>query len=84
MIDQAADQADQCFELFNVFNNDTLIFWNTTVRPDADGPKDDLGLPTTYTEGSQFGEGTSNSHYPPDLPGVDGGRTFRLALGFRF
>jgi hypothetical protein len=49
-----------------------------------DGPVDALGLPTTYEEGPRFGEGTSVGDYPPYLPGVDGGRTFRMALGFRW
>ena len=72
------------FELYNVFNNDTLIGWNTTVNPVWDGPVDDLGLPTTYEMGPRFGEGTSVSDYPPWLAGIDGGRSFRMSLGFRF
>ena len=72
------------FELYNVFNNDKLVFWDTTVDPVYDGPVDALGLPTTYEEGLRFGEGTSVGDYPPYLPGVDGGRTFRMALGFRW
>ena len=72
------------FEVYNVFNNDVLIGWNTTVNPVWDGPVDDLGLPTTYEKGPRFGEGTSVGHYPPWLAGLDGGRTFRMALGFRF
>ena len=72
------------FELYNVFNNDELIGWNTTVNPVYDGPMDDLGLPTTYEEGPRFGEGTAQGDYPPWLAGVSGGRTFRMSLGFRF
>ncbi len=72
------------FELYNVFNNDTLIGWDTTVNPVYDGPVDDLGLPLTYEEGPRFGEGTSVAHYPPWLAGLDGGRTFLMSLGFRF
>ena len=72
------------FELYNVFNHDNLITWNTTVDPVYDGPVDDLGLPTTYEKGPRFGEGTSVSNYAPWLAGVDGGRTFRMSLGFRF
>ena len=71
-------------EVYNVFNNDKLIFWNTSVRPDTTGPTDALGIPTTFAEGSRFGEGDSVGHYPGYLPGLDGGRTFRMALGFRF
>ena len=72
------------FELYNVFNNDTLIGWDTTVEPNYDGPLDDLGLPLTYIEGPRFSEGTSASDYPPWRAGVDGGRTFLMSLGFRF
>ncbi len=72
------------FELYNVFNNDTLIGWNTTVNPIHDGPVDDLGLPTTYEKGPRFGEGTAQGHYPPWLAGLSGGRTFQMSLGFRF
>lgn len=72
------------FELYNAFDNDKLVFWDTTVDPVFDGPVDALGLPTTYEEGPRFGEGTSVGDYPPYLPGFDGGRTFRMALGFRW
>ena len=65
------------FEMYNALNNDKLLEWNTTVRPDFDGPLDELGLPTTYTEGSRFGAATSALDYP-------NGRTYRVALGFRF
>ena len=71
-------------EVYNVFNNDKLIGWNTSVTPDATGPTDELGIPTTFVEGSRFGQGTSVNHYPGYLAGLDGGRTFRMALGFRF
>ena len=72
------------FELYNVFNTDTLIGWDTTVEPNYDGPLDDLGLPLTYEEGPRFGEGTSAGDYPPWRAGLDGGRTFLMSLGFRF
>ena len=65
------------FEMYNALGNDKLLTWNTTVRPDVDGPLDELGLPTTYTEGSRFGEATSAGDYP-------NGRTFQVAMGFRF
>ena len=65
------------FEMYNVLNNDKLLFWDSTIRPDFDGPLDDLGLPTTYSEGPRFGEATSAGDYP-------NGREFRVALGFRF
>ena len=72
------------FELLNVFNNDTLIGWDTRVEPDYDGPVDDLGLPLNYIEGPRFGEGTSAGDYPPWRAALDGGRAFLMSLGFRF
>ena len=72
------------FELLNVFNNDTLIGWDTRVEPDYDGPVDDLGLPLNYIEGPRFGEGTSPGDYPPWRAALDGGRAFLMSLGFRF
>ncbi len=65
------------FEMYNVLSNDTLLTWNSTVDPNYDGPLDELGLPTTYTEGPRFGEATGSGDYP-------NGRTYRVALGFRF
>jgi hypothetical protein len=64
-------------ELFNVFNNDKLVTWNTTVRPDPTSPRDSLGLPTGYIKGGQFGEAQSNGNYPAP-------RLFRMAFGVRF
>ena len=65
------------FEVYNALNDDTLLTWNTTVQPNHDGPLDALGLPTTYTEGSRFGEATRADDHPA-------GRRFQVALGFRF
>ena len=63
--------------MYNVLNNDILLTWDTTVDPNYDGSLDELGLPTTYTEGPRFGEATSAGDYP-------NGRTYQVALGFRF
>ena len=71
-------------EIFNVLNNDKQIAWNTAVRPDPTGPTDDLGLPTDFVTGPRFGEATSVDHFPQYLPGLDGLRTIRVALGIRF
>jgi hypothetical protein len=71
------------FDVFNLLNNDKLIAWNTTVRQDANSPKDALGLATGYTKGSSFGLGTSNIDYPQSAVGT-GLRGFRIALGVRF
>ena len=71
-------------EIFNVLNNDKRIASNVTVVPDASGPVDELGIPTTFTDGSRFGEATSVDHFPHYIPGLDGLRTIRFAIGFRF
>ena len=71
-------------EVYNVFNNSKQIFGNVSVVPDPDSPLDDLGLPTGYIEGPRFGEATSSDNYPQWLPGLDGLRTIRFSLGFRF
>jgi hypothetical protein len=71
-------------EWFNVLNNQKLIAWDTTILPDAASARDEFGLPTGYLQGPRFGQGTSNAHYPGPRPGADGGRTFDVAIGFRF
>ncbi len=64
-------------EWYNLTNNDKLIAFNTTVRPDWDGPLDALGIPTEYVEGDRFGEATSAGNYRA-------ARSFLIAWGFRF
>lgn len=71
-------------EFYDMLNNQKLICWNTVVTPVTTGPTDELGLPTTYEASDRIGEGTSVADYPPYLPGLDGGRSFRMALGFQF
>ena len=63
--------------VFNVFNNDKLIQWNTVVTADRTSALDCLGLQTGYIEGTNFGKGTSNTHYPS-------ARRYEIAVGFRF
>ncbi len=75
------------FDIFNLFNNQKLITWNTAVRQDPNSPKDSLGLATEYIQGSSFGKATANTNFPqPFYAGQvqTGGRTFLLAVGFRF
>jgi outer membrane receptor protein involved in Fe transport len=72
------------FEMFNVLNNQKLIAWDTTITADPNSSRDEFGLPTGYLQGPRFGQGTSNAHYPTPRAGVDGGRLFAFALGFRF
>jgi outer membrane receptor protein involved in Fe transport len=50
------------FETLNLFNNQKLISWDTTIAPDPNGPKDENGLPTSYIEGPRFGTATANSN----------------------
>ena len=61
-----------------------LIAWDTTITPDPSSARDEFGLPTGYIEGPRFGQGTSNTHYPAPRAGIDGGRLFNVAVGFRF
>jgi hypothetical protein len=72
------------FETFNLLNNQKLIAWDTTITADAASTRDEFGLPTSYVQGPRFGQGTANSHYPTPRPGLDGGRMFDVAVGFRF
>ena len=71
-------------EFYNVLNNQTQIAWDKTVTPDNNGPKDANGLPLNYIQGPRFGEATNDNQYPQPIPGQNGGRLFRMALGMRF
>jgi hypothetical protein len=64
-------------EVRNVFNDQSLLAFNTTVNADPASPLDADGLPTGYVKGSRFGQGTSKNHYPVQ-------RTFQFSVGFRF
>ena len=84
------------FDVYNLLNNQKLIAWNTTISGNsaAGAPRDALGIPTTFTEGANFGRGTGNTvtngsisgipAYPQWVGGSNGGRTFRVAMGVRF
>src|SRR3954466_5232279 len=72
------------FDVYNLFNDLTVIRYNTTVNPDPNSPLDAMGLPTGFIKGPQFGQATSTAAYPVPFQGQRGGRTFRVALGFRF
>ena len=71
-------------QIYNVFNNQKLIQWDTTVTPDPNSPLDELGQRTGYIKGANFGTGTAATHYPRWSSGENGGRTFRIAFGVRF
>jgi hypothetical protein len=83
------------FDVYNLFNNEKLIAWNTTVSPNKASPTDSLGLPTGYTPGSTFGTATGNTvtnlnnaninAFPLSFAGGQaGGRTVLVGVGFRF
>ena len=71
-------------EVLNLFNNQTLISWDTTVAANPAGAKDANGLPLEYVTGPNYGKATSNGNFPRPRQGMDGGRTFILAAGIRF
>jgi hypothetical protein len=74
-------------DVLNLFNNQDVIEYNTTVRADPNSPLDANGLPTGFIKGSKFGLAQSNGAYPAStlLDGtVKNARTFEVALGFRF
>jgi hypothetical protein len=72
------------FDALNVFNNQKLIGFDTTIDPNYDGPVDALGLPLEFVRGPNFGKAERNQDYPRWRTGQNGGRTFLLAAGFRF
>jgi len=71
-------------EFYNLLNNDKLIKWDTTVTADPNSPKDANGLPTGFIQGANFGKPTQDTQYIQPVPGINGGRLFRMALGVRF
>src|SRR5262249_47877342 len=82
-------------DIYNLFDNEKLIAFNTTVTQNGAAGVDNLGLATTYTRGNTFGTATGNTvtnlfqtaipAFPVAFNGAPaGGRTFRVALGFRF
>jgi hypothetical protein len=83
-------------DIYNLFDNRKLIAWNTTVSQNAASSKDSMGLATGYTpNATQFGKATGNvvtnvnstgiPTFPVAFGGAPaGGRTFRVAVGFRF
>jgi hypothetical protein len=71
-------------ELYNLFNNQKPIAWNTSIAQNPATPLDSLGFRTGFLPGPSFGQATSNLHYPVPFAGQTGGRTLRLAAGVRF
>ena len=85
------------FDVYNLFNNQKLIAWSTTVSQNAAAAVDNLGLRTGYTQAATFGTATGNTVTNLNQTAIptyaqsgfggtngNGGRTFRVALGFRF
>ena len=85
------------FDVYNLFNNQKLIAWSTAIKQDTTTPRDSLGLRTGYvpTTLATFGTATGNTvsnlftsainTYPLAFSQAPpGGRTFRVAIGFRF
>ena len=82
-------------DIYNLFDNQKLIAWNTTITQNR-ATVDNLGLGTTFNKGSSFGKATGNTvtnlfssnaiqAFPLAFTGAPaGGRTFRVAVGFRF
>jgi hypothetical protein len=71
-------------EIYNLFDNQKLIAWDTTIAPDPASPTDSLGLNTRFVRGAAFGTATSNHDFPAPYAGGSGGRTMRISLGVRF
>ena len=71
-------------EFYNVLNNTKQIAWDKTVTPDPNSAKDASGQPTGYVQGPRFGQATVDNQFPQPIPGQNGGRLFRMALGLRF
>jgi hypothetical protein len=70
--------------IYNALNNQKLIRWNTTISQDTTTPVDENGLRTGYRQGASFGKATANTNFPVPFQGQTGGRTWRVAAGFRF
>jgi hypothetical protein len=64
-------------DIFNLFNNQKLIGFNTTVAQDPNSPTDSLGLATGFTKGPTFGQAETDADFPQP-------RTLRVAVGVRF
>jgi hypothetical protein len=69
---------------YNVFNNQKLTVWDTTVNIDPASPLDAYGQPTGFVKGPNYGKPTSNGHFPVWSTGETGARTIRVAMGIRF
>ena len=75
-------------ELYNVFNNQPLVGFNTNVTPDPNSPLDADGLRTGFIRGANFGTATGTASFPraTTTPGGTAlyARTFIMSFGLRF
>jgi outer membrane receptor for ferrienterochelin and colicin len=67
------------FSATNITNEDGLVTYNTQIIPNtaAGAPRDQYGLPTTFTKGVNFGKGTAANNY--QIP-----REYFVSVGIRF
>ena len=75
-------------EVFNLFNDQSLVSTDTSITPRAGGAVDAFGLPLEYTQGANFGRATALTSFPRSAQNFAGqnlyARTFLLSAGFRF
>ena len=75
-------------EYYNVFNDQSLVLFNTAVTPDATSPLDADGLRTGFVRPAIFGTARANGDYPraTNTPGGSAlyARTFLMSFGLRF
>ena len=72
------------FDIYNLFNNQKLIQLEHHGEPGPDLAGRQARLRTGYRQGASFGKATANTHFPIPFQGETGGRTWRIAAGFRF
>jgi hypothetical protein len=76
------------FEVYNIFNDQSLVGYNTAITADPNSPRDADGLPTGFIRGANFGRATANTHFPraTTTPSGDAlfARTFLMSFGLRF
>src|SRR5690606_9823463 len=76
------------FEVYNLFNDQSLVQYNTAITADPNSPLDADGLPTGFIRGANFGKATANTHFPRVTVTPSGdtlfARTFLMSFGLRF
>jgi hypothetical protein len=76
------------FEVYNMFNNQNLVGFNTTVTPAPNSPVDANGIPTEFVRGARFGQATAITNFPRSSQTPAGAalyaRTFLVSFGVRF